>query len=168
MILDLSSMTIEKALLIALASEKEAEAVYKKLHRLVNNFVLKEKLKFLMKEEKNHYKLLLELAKKIVPDLDTKRKEKSLLPKLTLSLSEDSSVPDLLELAVESEQISESFYDQLAQEIEERSLREILNYLASMEHGHYFLLKGELELCLRDEQYYNRGDFQYDMVHIGP
>ena len=37
-----------------------------------------------------------------------------------------------------------------------------------MEHGHYALLKGEYDLCMRDEEYYQRGDFQYDMVHIGP
>ena len=44
MIFDVSSVTIEKAFLIALASEKEAHAVYKKLHDMVNNFVLKDQV----------------------------------------------------------------------------------------------------------------------------
>jgi len=69
---------------------------------------------------------------------------------------------------MDAEKISEEFYDALSQNVEERGLQEILQYLASMEHGHYFLLKGEYELCLKDEAYYDREDFQYDMVHIGP
>jgi rubrerythrin len=93
---------------------------------------------------------------------------KSLLPKLGLSLKEENSVPDLLELAMQAEKVSEEFYDNLSEEVEERGVQEILQYLSRMEHGHYALLKGEYDLCVRDELYYQRDDFQYDMVHIGP
>ena len=93
--------------------------------------------------------------------------EKSLIPKLDMALHEETLVPDLLEMAVELEKLSEEFYDTLSEEIENRSVQDILQYLASMEHGHYFLLKGEFELCQRDEMYYNRDDFQYDMIHVG-
>ena len=94
--------------------------------------------------------------------------EKSLVPRLSLALKETETVPDLLEIAIDAEKKSEEFYDNLSQEVIDRGAQEILQYLASMEHGHYSLLKGEYELCIRDEQYYERGDFQYDMVHIGP
>ena len=94
--------------------------------------------------------------------------ERSLLPRLTLTLKEDASVLELLELAMEAEKVAEEFYDQYSEEVEGRGIQEIFQYLSRMEHGHYALLKGEYDLCVHDEQYYQRGDFQYDMVHIGP
>ena len=69
---------------------------------------------------------------------------------------------------MEAEKVFEEFYDQLSEEVEERGAQEILQYLSSMEHSHYALLKGEYDLALNDEDYLDRGDFQYDMVHIGP
>ena len=168
MAIDVTSLTIDKALSMALKSEIETEAVYKYLQKVVKNFVLKDKLQFLVKEEKKHQKMLQELFRKMFPGKEPSKNEKSLLPRLSLALKEETPVIDLLELAVEAEKTAEEFYDELSEEIEERGLSEILQYLASMEHSHYFLLKGEYELCKRDEMYYNRDDFQYDMVHIGP
>ena len=66
------------------------------------------------------------------------------------------------------EKAAEEFYDQIADDVEERGIQDLLRYLASVEHGHYFLLKGEYELSMKDEAYMEREDFQYDMVHIGP
>ena len=168
MAIDVSSMSVEQALSMALKSECEAEALYKKLKKLVKNFVLLDKLKFLITEEKKHQKMVEALYRKLFSDKEPHASEKSLLPRLTISLKEDSSVLDLLELAMEAEMMSEEFYDSLSEEVEERGAQEILQYLSSMEHGHYALLKGEYDLCMRDEAYYDRDDFQYDMVHIGP
>jgi rubrerythrin len=165
---DVSLLSIEKALSIAVKSEVEAEKVYAKLQKMVNNFILKDKLKFLLNEEKKHQKLLRELFRKLFPGKEPSNQERSLAPRLTLALQENSTVPDLLELAMDAEKTSEEFYDNLSQNVEERGLQEILQYLASMEHGHYFLIKGEYDLCMKDEMYYEREDFQYDMVHIGP
>ena len=168
MSVDVSSLTIEKALSMAYRSEVEAEETYKKLKKGVKNFVLRDKLQFLINEEKKHQKLLQALFKKLFNGKEIVQDEKSFLPKLTLALKEETAIPDLIELAMELEKVSEEFYDHLSEEIENRSIQEILQYLASMEHGHYFLLKGEYELCLKDEMYYNRDDFQYDMIHVGP
>jgi len=129
---------------------------------------MKEKLKFLQKEEKKHQQIVEALYKKMFPNRKMDQIEKSLVPRLALVLKEDSTVPDLLELAMEAEKTAEEFYDFMSQEVEERGAQEIFQYLSVMEHGHYSLLKGEYELCLNDEQYYQRDDFQYDMVHVGP
>jgi rubrerythrin len=168
MSVDVSSLTNERALSVAYKSEIEAEETYKKLKKQVKNFVLKDKLQFLINEEKKHQKLLEAMYKKMFNGKEISPAEKSLVPRLDLALSEETLVPDLLEMAVELEKVSEEFYDTLSEEIEDRGVQEILQYLASMEHGHYFLLKGELELCQRDEMYYDRDDFQYDMIHVGP
>ncbi len=169
MTIDVSSLSVEKALQMALKSEIEAEGTYKKLKSMVKNFILKDKLKFLANEEKKHQKILENLYLKMFKGSQPSPDEKSIFPRLTIVLKEEqSSVIDLLELAMEAEKVSEEFYDSLSEEVEERGVQEILQYLTSMEHGHYSLLKGEYDLCVRDEAYYEREDFQYDMVHIGP
>lgn len=168
MMVDVSSLSTEHALSMALKSEIEAAEVYKKLKKVVKNFVIKNKLQFLINEEKMHKKVVESLFQKMFPGKDIPKSDKSLVPRLTISLKEDDSVVELLESAMEAERISAEFYDSLSQEVEERGVQEILLYLSSMEHGHYALLKGEYDLCMRDEMYYERDDFQYDMVHIGP
>lgn len=168
MTVDVSSLSVEQALNMALKSEVEAGDVYKKLKKLVNNFVMKEKLDFLIKEEKRHQKIVTKMIEKMFPDKKHGKVDKSLIPRLSIALKEEDSVPELLELAMEAEKVAEEFYENLAEEVDERGVQEILLYLSSMEHGHYAMLKGEYDLCMRDETYYERGDFQYDMVHIGP
>jgi rubrerythrin len=88
MSVDVSSLTIEKALGIAYKSEIEAEDTYKKLKKGVNNFVLKDKLQFLIHEEKKHQKLLEALYKKMFDGKEISPAEKSLLPKLDIALHE--------------------------------------------------------------------------------
>lgn len=169
MTVDVSSLTVKKALRMALKSEIEAGETYKKLKSMVKNFILIDKLKFLIQEEKKHLKILEDLYRKMFKGDKPVVSDKSFFPRLSIVLKEEkSSVIDLLELAVEAEKISEEFYDDLSEEVEERGVQEILQYLTSMEHAHYALLKGEYDLCVRDEAYYERDDFQYDMVHIGP
>jgi len=168
MTVDFSSLSVDKALSMALKSEQEAGALYQKLYSLVNNFVMKDKLQFLIGEEEKHFKLIQSLYEKLFPSKKPSQTEKSLIPRIAISLGDENSVPDLLELAMKAEKTFEEFYDRLSEKVEERGAVEILQYLSSMEHGHYALLKGEYDLCMRDETYYTREDFQYDMVHIGP
>jgi rubrerythrin len=163
-----SALSVEKALSMAIQSEIESKTVYEKLRGMVKNFILKDKLAFLSMEEERHEKLLDTLFLRMFPGKKVSKEEKSLMPRLSISLAEENSVVDLLELAMEAEKVAEEFYDQLADEVEERGVQDLLRYLASVEHGHHFLLKGEYELCLKDEAYMDREDFQYDMVHIGP
>lgn len=168
MVFDVSSVTPGDALAMALKSEFDTEKLYLKIQSQVKNFVLKDKLDFLISEEKKHQKLIEALYQKMFSGKIVKPAEKSLMPKLTLSLDETHTVPDLLEMAMDIEKLSEEVYDKLADETEERGIQELLRYLASMEHSHYFLIKGEYDLCIQDESYFERDDFQYDMVHIGP
>lgn len=166
--IDFSSLSVEKALSMAIRSEAEAADAYRKLNSQIRNFMLKEKMRFLEEEEKRHRELLVSIHRKVAGGREPVEAERSLLPALSLSLKESHTVPDLLEIAMDAEKTAEEFYDGLSQNVDDRGLQEVLQYLASMEHGHYFLLKGEYDLCQRDEAYYDREDFQYDMVHIGP
>jgi rubrerythrin len=165
---DITSLSVEKALSMAVRSETEAAEAYRKLNATIRNFMLKEKMRFLEEEENRHRQLLVALHKKVANGREPADADRSILPSLSLSLRESQTVPDLIEIAMNAEKAAEEFYDGLSQNVEDRGLQEVLQYLASMEHGHYFLLKGEYDLCLRNEAYYDREDFQYDMVHIGP
>ncbi|HDQ45147.1 MAG TPA: hypothetical protein ENN17_06590 [bacterium] len=168
MALDVTTLTVEQALAISMNSEIDSERVYRKLGEMVHNFVLREKMAFLISEEKKHQKIIRALFDKLAPNLEMKLTEQRIYPGLNLVVEESATVTDLLEAAMEAEKAAEEFFDALSQEAEERGVQEILQYLASMEHSHYFLLKGEYDLCMRDESYYEREDFQFDMVHIGP
>jgi len=168
MTMNISSVSTDKIISKAIKAETDAVNLYKKLKKSVNNFVIKEKMQFLISEEKKHHKMLEVLFSKMFPGRLPDEDEKSLIPRLTLALNDDMSVPDMLELAMEAEKAAEEVYDTLSQEVEERGVQEILQYLANMEHAHYSLLKGEYDLCMKDEMYFERGDFQYDMVHIVP
>jgi rubrerythrin len=164
---DVASLSVEKAIAMAVKTEAEAEALYARLHQMVKNFVLRDKLQFLVDEEKKHGKMLRELFRKMFPGKEPSA-DRSLAPRVALVLQEKPTVPDLLELAMDAEKEAEEFYDNLSQYVEGRGLQDILQYLASMEHSHYFLLKGEYELCMKDEAYADRDTFHYDLVHIGP
>ncbi|MBN1895314.1 ferritin family protein [bacterium] len=165
---NVDSMSLDKALAMALKSERDAEAVYLKLLSSVKNFVMKEKLRFLIQEEKKHQILLEAIFTKMFPGQKAATDEKSPYPKLTVALQEESSVLDLLETALEAEKASEEFYDAMSQEAEGKALRDLFHYLSDMEHGHYFMLKGEYDLSQQDESYFSREEFEYDMIHIGP
>ncbi len=161
-------LSVEKSLSIAIQSEVAAEHVYTALMGKVRNFVLRDKLQFLASEEKKHEQMLRELFSRLCPEQTPSGDAGSLMPKLRITLDEDAPVPDLIAAAMEAEQISEKFYQDLSTQVDDRTAREILTYLASMEHGHYYLLKGEYQLCKNDETYYDRDDFSVDMVHVGP
>jgi len=165
---NMESMNLDRALAAALKSEKDAEAAYEKLLSSVKNFVVKEKLRFLIQEEKKHQALLEAVFRRMFQGRAAASDEKSPYPKLSLTLAEESTVLDLLETAIEAEKTSAEFYDAMSEEVEGKALQDLLHYLADMEHGHYFLLKGEYDLAQQDESYFDREGFEYDMIHIGP
>src|SRR4030042_3553300 len=105
--IDVSSLSIDKALSMAIQSELDTASTYKKLQQTVNNFVLKEKLKFLVFEEEKHYQILVALMQRLYPDKNNQSNMKSFFPKLSLILDEGISVPDLIEVAMEAEKAAE-------------------------------------------------------------
>lgn len=167
MSIDGSSLTVETAISMAIQAEKDAAGLYTKLKGMVKNFVMRDKLDFLIGEEVKHQKILESLYSKMF-DENSVQPGKSSVPLFKLTVTDDHSILDILQMAMDAEKYFEGFYTELAAKVEERGAQEILLYLASMELGHYTLLKAEFALCQNDELYFDRGDFEYDMVHIGP
>ena len=135
---------------IAVKSELDSKKIYEKMAEKTSNFVLKDKLRFLAKEEEKHRKILENMFNKLYPDEDLKISEKSLVPKIDI---ESAEIPELLEKAMESERIEEKFYRDLAEKSEYKN---ILLYLADVEKGHYAILEAEHNMIMQYPDYYNK------------
>ena len=159
-----SNNKIEKSLSMALKSELESIQIYQKMMGMVKNKVVKEKLQYLIDDEKKHQKVLIGLFDSLVPDKELSVSNDSRIPWLSIAINEDKTISDLWGLALEAKRTSVRLYDYLSKEFEERRAQEILQYLASMEHSHYFILEGEYRLCLRDMNYVERESFQYHRI----
>jgi rubrerythrin len=92
--IDFSSLSVEKALSMAIRSEAEAAEAYRKLNAQIRNFMLKEKMRFLEDEEKRHRELLISIHRKVANGREPAESERSLLPALSISLKESHTVPD--------------------------------------------------------------------------
>jgi rubrerythrin len=158
----------EKSLSMAYKSEEESIHVFEKLKEQINNFVLKDKLNFLINDEKKHQKVLHELFRNMYHGKELPISHDSRIPWMAIAIQEEISVCDLWGLTLGVKRNSVRYYDYLSKEFEDGRAREIFQYLAAMEHGHYFMLEGEYQLCLRDVMYYEHEDFQYRQIHFGP
>ena len=146
---------------IAVKSELDSKKIYEKMAEKTSNFVLKDKLRFLAKEEEKHRKILENMFNKLYPDEDLKISEKSLVPKIDI---ESAEIPELLEKAMESERIEEKFYRDLAEKSEYKN---ILLYLADVEKGHHAILEAEHNMIMQYPDYYNK-NWDTDMIHLEP
>ena len=146
---------------IAVKSELDSKKIYEKMAEKTSNFVLKDKLRFLAKEEEKHRKILENMFNKLYPDEDLKISEKSLVPKIDI---ESAEIPELLEKAMESERIEEKFYRDLAEKSEYKN---ILLYLADAEKGHHAILEAEHNMIMQYPDYYNKS-WDTDMIHLEP
>ena len=146
---------------IAVRSELDSKKIYEIMAEKTSNFVLKDKLRFLAREEEKHKELLENLFNKLYPDETLKISEKSLISKRDVGATE---LPELLEKAMESEKIEEKFYRDLAEKSE---YKDILLYLANVEKGHYALLEAEHNMIMQYPDYYHK-DWDTEMIHLGP
>jgi len=153
-------LTPLEALGIAIKAEIEAAETYERLGNLVKNHTLKEKAHFLRGEE--HARQF--------PDVELVLPAQSLVPRVKAELEGEVSVPELLALAMEAEQASESFYADLARRSQSESARAMFQHLSRMESSHFHLLQVEHDLVTRFPDYYNVEEFHFgdEFIHLGP
>ena len=155
---------------IAIRSEVAAYDIYDRLAKRVRNRALKEKFLFLKGEEEKHKTILEEIYAKRFPEVELVLPPRSLLPKVDIALSESAPVPELLEIAMEWEKLSEEFYADFARRAEDAKGRAVLQHLSKMESSHYHLLKTERDFISQFPDYYDVEEFHFgqEMVHFGP
>jgi rubrerythrin len=163
---DLKKYTLEDLLLAAIKSEIESHLVYTKIAERVKNGLLKDKLKFLAKEEQKHKTFIEQVYKAKFPE------KKLIIPKATpvpipalIIPDEDTPLGTLLKTAMDAEQTAKDFYQSLSKQFtKDVRIRNTLSYFADMELQHYKILEIEKESMDRFEE----ADVYWPMVHAGP
>lgn len=159
-----------EVLAVAIRAEIDASAFYSGLQQRIKNKLLLQKLKFLAFEEENHRKMLERLLGQRFRGVTLEIPEKSWLPPIGASLTDDSTVLDLFKAALAAEIISEEFYREAGRKAEDPAARKILAYLSRVERSHRFVIKSEIDLLSQFPEYYSVEDFHigHDLVHVGP
>jgi len=155
---------------VAIKSEIEAVNLYRHMVASVVNLDLKERLNFLVQEEEKHRRILEAAYRRQFPEVPLALPSQSLVPTIAARVQAGAAIPELFRLAMEAEQLSERFYAEQAGRAPEENARASLMYLSRMEHGHYELLRTELEMVERFPAYYQVEvfDMGQEMVHFGP
>jgi len=165
--MDLDKFSIEELLLAAIKSEIETKNVYTSLADRVNNFFLKERLKYLAGVEANHRVFLESVYMRTFKGKEIQLPDHSPVPlPLIIYDNEDTTpVSTVLESAMGAEKAAHEFYTDLAERFsKELDIKSKLKYLASMEMGHYRLLELAVENLRLYEDYLD----EWPMMHAGP
>ncbi len=159
-----------KVLAIAIRSEIEAADFYARLLGRVKNTLLRQKLKFLVLEEKKHRKILERLHTQRFPKVPLNVPEKTVRPRPKAALDEKSSILELFQAALEAEKMAEMYYKDAQGIVQDAGSKKMLEYLSRVERSHYFLIKSEIDLLGRFPDYYDVEDFHLgqDLFHVGP
>ena len=151
--LEVSTVSVNKLLGIAIRAEMEANKTYSDMAERVSNPLLKEKFQWLAYEENKHKEILGKLYETLyqgdepkIPDTT----DEALLPSIHIGPS--SSFADILHQAMESEKSAENFYVDLSKRFEDPQ-KKILTYFSKVEHSHYMMLQSEYALAQDFEDY---------------
>jgi rubrerythrin len=153
--LDLSSYSEEEIFAYAIKAEIDANFIYSKLADAVKNAFLKDRLRFLANEEEKHRKFLEHRFKIWFLEKEPKLPTKTIAP-LPKILIPDENVPlsEVIASAMKAELAAKLFYTYLAKRFDDDSnIQKTLLYFASMEAGHYLMLKMEKENLEKFEEY---------------
>ncbi len=163
--MDLSKYTLEDIILAATRSEIGASAQYRDIASKVENAFLKEKMIFLADEESKHQEFLEGLYARTFPGKEMIVPEQTPVPLPEMKeYKDDVKLSEVLESAMEAEKAAKDFYYEMSKQFDkEPDIKKNLEYLASMEWGHYKLLEIERDNSLNFESY----DEYWPMMHVG-
>jgi len=164
--MDLSKFDEHTLLLAALRSEMDSKEVYHQIADRVKNALLKDKLDFLASEEEKHRKIIEGVYRETFGDKELHIPEKSPvpLPKVTIT-GEMMALSEVFSMAMNAEMAAYGFYNELAKLYENNpSLKKTIEYVATMEMGHFKLLEIEKDNMRKFEDF----DVYLPMIHVGP
>lgn len=149
-------LSLVEILGLAIRSEEDAMSFYGKVVSLIKNDIVRTKYLSLAEEEGRHRKLLASLYCRVTGErMPPKRIQGRPMTAEGGVSFRVSTLDDAIGLAIEREASAEKFYRDSAKAIkEDEAAKNILSYLADMEHGHFLMLKAELKAYLRDKNFY--------------
>jgi rubrerythrin len=164
--MNLDEFELEDLVLAALKSEIDTKEIYISSAESVDNFLLKDRLKFLGAEEEKHQGFFEHLYKRKFPDKELKVPDTSPVPLPEIKIvSESIPISEMLKMAMEAETAAHDFYMNLAERFtgDEATLKTI-KYIAKMELGHFRLIETERTSVLEYEYF----EDAWPMMHMGP
>lgn len=165
-IMELSNFTLEQLIQTAIKSEIDSKRVYSTLSGRVKNYVLKDRLNFLADEELKHREFLESFYQKKFPGEELIIPDESPVPLPMVNIENESmKISELFFQAMEAEKASHDFYLEFSNMfMEEKEIKNMLTYLASMEMNHYNILKTERDSIDLFEEY----ETEWPFIHMGP
>lgn len=161
----LDKFSFEELLKAAAKAEINSRDVYEYLADRSSNFVMKDRFRFLAGEEQKHEEIIRGLYEKVIDKEEMTIPEETPVPIPFVIYSEETDESEIISQAMEAEVASGDFYRGMAKMNHgDKSITELLNYLADMEQNHYDILKSELERIKEFEEF----DEYYPSMHIGP
>jgi len=162
--MDLSKFKTEELLLVAIKSEIESERIYTRTGERVKNAFLKERLRFLAGEEKNHKAFLEGFYKKQFGDKKIVIPESSEVPLPDIKIdTENDPISKILEQSMKAELAAKDFYQALSLKFTDDKTIKMLKLLSKMEDEHYKILSTEHNNALQFEDY----DETWPNMHMG-
>ncbi|MBE9574621.1 MAG: ferritin family protein [Proteobacteria bacterium] len=164
--MDLSKFDEHTLLLAALRSEIDSKEVYQQIAGRVKNALLKDKLNFLASEEEKHQRIIEGVYKEKFVNKELQIPEKSPVPLPEIAITgEMMPISEVFSMAMNTEMAAYDFYNELAKLYQDNPrLKKTIEYVATMEMGHYKLLEIEKNNMEQFEDF----DLYSPMVHAGP
>jgi rubrerythrin len=163
--MDLSKFDKETLFLAAIRSEMDSKKTYRDIAERVKNALLKEKLLFLASEEEKHQKIIGEIYNAEFPGKKLEVPEKSPVPLPELKITDEMMpITEIFSMSMNAEKAAHDFYMEISKLYDNNpNLKKTIEYIATMEMGHYKLLEIEKDNMERFEDF----DVYSSMLHVG-
>ncbi len=136
--------SLQDLLGVAIRAEIEAAEIYRRLLNQDLPEETKQKVEMLVEQEEDHEETFWSIMKDFFPEEEITLPENSGITN-PVEISEDLSLEELFQTAMDSEKESEEFYNTLRERFEDEEAKRTLGFLAASEREHYEILKEELK-----------------------
>ncbi len=143
---------------VAIRAERDAHDLYAGLARRVRNPELVKELEELAAQELDHERWLAEYYAEATGDSEPPPVPEVRIKMFGPSIEEGLSVPQLLEIAIEKEELAERVYAEAARRAQDASGRRLLERLVEFERSHARRLRHQLEAARRDPSWLEDAD----------
>ena len=161
------NLTAIEAIGLGIRSEEDAAEFYGSISKKMKNALVKSRFESLARDEMGHRKLLVDLYKKSTGE-DVPSSKIPGQPQTAeqggVAIDIDS-MEEVIKYAITRENDAEKFYRKIAEKSKDISGKRTFEYLAEIEHGHGAMLETELEIYLKDRDWYADNP---DIQLVGP
>jgi rubrerythrin len=144
--------SLQDLLLMGIRAEIEAIDAYTKLGKSIDNPLLKDRFEALARDEHRHQEILEKIYEENFPGKQMTLPERSGVPKPNAKITNENTLAEVLSTAMDAEKKAENYYNDLADMFADGQKKELLMYLANIESGHYYFLKLEYDMAMKNKK----------------